>query len=377
MASGYNRCYIGGFVGFVNSVTATFNNCSFTGSFTYTDPDGGHDYNDTGGFIGHFKSGKISLTNCYSSVTYDDRGKVVSLGYFVGWLKGENKSFTNCYGYCLNEKGDEKTLDDYAECTNLADYGGAGFIKGGGLAMALNAGNTSYNPWAQTIGTDEVPRLKVLYPESETLANIVTNAYFNNGTTSWTFKGLRGAVVTDDNSNSIWRTGNTIDSLTQTVNLSSHFTEAELTRSTYKAVLSCDWAHQYGYKTLNVNYTFLDASGKELKSCDLINETGNSTELSALTWKTAATTVEVPTGARKVRVSLSGQDYKFWLGNFGPAFDNVSLALVKTGDIPTAINTVSQRPATTDSRRYTLSGIPAGSKAKGIIIQGGKKYVVK
>lgn len=379
IAAGFNNCYIGGFIGCASTAPngVTFNNCSFTGSYTYTDPDGGHDYNDTGGFIGFQSAVTVTITNCYSYFTYDDRGKTVSLGYFVGYFSNDKPNFTNSYGLCLNESGEVKSVDNGEAFIDLADYGGVDYIKKGGLTMALNAGNDGSNPWGQTIGTDKEPMLTVVNPESETLVNLVSNPYFDNNSTSWTLKGSTAAFKTDDNNNIFLQTSYTADSLIQTVSLTDRYTEAELSGNSYKAVMSCDWGWQYGYRAVAINYTFLDGSNRELLSYDIFKDANNSTELTAFKWNTAGSTITVPAGTRKVKITLSGQDYKNWGDNYGPAFDNVCLALVKTANQPTAITKVTPNSAVTDSRRYTLSGTPATAGTKGIIIQNGKKYVVK
>lgn len=81
-----------------------------------------------------------------------------------------------------------------------------------------------------------------------------------------------------------------------------------------------------------------------------------------------------------MEISLAGKDYKNWDGSFGPAFDNVSIALVKNGSVPTAINTATTnapRPAahkgifTLDGQRLERIAHP------GLYIIDGRKVLVK
>lgn len=317
------------------------------------------------------------VENSFSYITYDKRGTVELFSYFVGHSDIDVK-VTNSYGYSVSLEGEVKTLANDEKCTDLTTTNiGAEFIRNGGLTMALNAGSdVAGSKWAQTVGTDAVPKLKTFSPESETLTNLVTNGDFTNDETSWSSSSGTSHIETESK-NKFWRTSYAATELKQTIDLTSHYTETELAANNYKAVMTCNWAHQYGYRVLTVNCAFLDANGNQLGTYDLINKTNCSTELSALTWESVGGNTTVPKGTRKVTVTLKGQDYKNWDGNFGPGFDNVGLALVKTANEPTGINTATRRPAPSDNRRYTLSGVPAGKGAKGIIIQGGKKRVVR
>lgn len=377
-ASGWNRCHIGGFIGQVNSgAKITFRNCSFTGSFTYTDHDSGHDYNDTGGFIGWLSTKDIVIENCFSYVTYDDRGKVNTFSYFVGNPSSySDDAVINSYGYCVNSSGEVKSLTNADKCTDLTT-GNSEIIGNGLLTLALNGdAGKSESKWAQTVGTDATPKLKTFNPSSNLLYNLVTNGYFNNDNKGWTLEKGTAAVLTDNN-NKFWRTGRFVSVLTQTVNLADYLTETELAGNTYNALLSCNVGDQYGYAVLIVKYTFLDANGTTIGTdYELINKS-SYLKLDAFTWETTSATISMPVGTRKVTVTLQGRDEYTWEGYFGPAFDNVVLALVKTGEIPTGITMPARRPAASSARRYTIDGTPAGKDAKGIIIQNGKKYLVR
>lgn len=384
-AAGWNRCHIGGFIGQMTSSSgkAIFKNCAFTGSFVYADKDSGHDYNDTGGFVGYQSSkAKIEIYNCFSNITYDERGTINTFSYFVGNSDTDYLTMFNAYGYCVNRSGTAVSLkDNQGEgFTDLYASEKTDFMSNGVLMMALNGDYSGIgDKWAQTLGTDATPKLKTFSNGSETLTNLVKNGDFNNGLANWiNDEGDEYLTCQTTDNNTYWRTPKFFRTMLQTVDLTEHYTEEQLTNNQYDVIMACNVSLQYGCKQAYVGYSFLDASGELIgEKYGIMWSPLTDKFYSTMNWETYGSRITLPSGTRSVKIQLEGYDYKFLDGYYGPAFDNVWLALLKTGTNPTAIAPVTDNPTVTDGPRYTISGTPAGKNTKGIIIQNGKKYIMR
>lgn len=142
----------GGFIARVQSgASVAFSDCSFTGSFT------ANQINASGGYVGWLEGGNVTIDNCYcdltsTSVVYAE----TNFGYFVGlsWSAATltvNNSYAHAYSKITNT---DYTVSDVQ-------------VESGEVTYKLNAGRTGDNAvWRQTLGTDNMPMILALSPES-------------------------------------------------------------------------------------------------------------------------------------------------------------------------------------------------------------------
>lgn len=239
--------------------------------------------------------GKISLpTGYYNPPEFD------------GYLKGTSTSVTTTSSQYALAQPTEKSYS---------------FDKG--------AGNTVDAWHCYLKGSDLTLDRYYVYKDFENKdKNLIKNGDFADDLDNWTKAGIYSAICTDEDDparGKFWRTGRSLGSLTQTVNLLDYFNEDELSESKY-ASMACDISAPWGYTKIIVSYQFLDSQGNELKTVSLI-ESSVSDEFE---WKNISNTTDVPAGTRSVKVTIAGQDNKTWTGQYGPGFDNVWLSIANS-----------------------------------------------
>lgn len=163
----------------------TFTDCSFTGHFTNA-----NNSQKSAGFVGEAITyswypdnpkwiSKVTFNNCYSALYCDATTTTDSLSYFIG-APGEYTTLisNNSYAQKLYLNGSAssaktaRSLRAAADATVLAAEAGqtlvdAADMQSGHVAYLLNNGRQGTDaPWAQTVGTDDVPQHKLFSPES-------------------------------------------------------------------------------------------------------------------------------------------------------------------------------------------------------------------
>ncbi len=188
--------------------------------------------------------------------------------------------------------------------------------------------------------------------------NLLTNpSCDNNDFEGWT---KQGDVQAADNK---WRMSKALGSIEQTIDLlAAGFTEARLDNCPYLQVSArafCDRtsAVATAQEGLIQIYAYcLNAEGSTLATL-LLQDIKYEAATEDYAWHTYATQASLPSGTRKVRFSMSGNDCQGKDGYFGPQFDEASVKITKAKDDTqhsVTIQSAENGTTTTDKATYSM-----------------------
>ena len=218
---------------------------------------------------------------------------------------------------------------------------------------------------------------------------MLTNGNFNGTYDGWTSPSGFGGVFQDDSDGGYeWVTSFGFAELSQTVNVVDKGISTDLIDTgdfifTASGQMRAPWAS----RVCRVKIYMLDAGGNTLETVTVLDDKGKYDD-----WQSFSKVFALAKGTRQVKYEVEGRDALDWAGYYGPHFRRLSLTTKGyTFVMPASNVTISAEPQEESTNivelsendkpksgiRYNVMGQRVDENYRGIVIEDGKKYIVR